>query len=373
MEYVSGRRTILVDVPGQKRPVPLRYIFARKRNLHPLFRDPDAGPGAPKGLLGYRGDGIPQPDGKGKKKKKKGFDKGNNDVDVGVLPRGLQANPVLKDAANAILSKVTKTIDKRKQRDRIRAAAGEPSFSSFRGGMSPREERRQKERLLKSELRREVPSLSFLLTSLRRKKLLPAIFFIFSRAGCEEAARNAYQTMSGPRDPSRMLDVELEQFDVSQGKRQRRNQGYDAEGLETDGDGRLFRSKGALDLLDSILDDDSSMSLDEQPHEDRSPLWPDNWEFYSKAGLLSLDEVKETAYRISVFNEQNPEIAFDDEISEQFMFGIGSHHAGLLPAHKSFVEILFRRQLLKAVFATETLAAGINMPARTTGKKDKCM
>ena len=36
------------------------------------------------------------------------------------------------------------------------------------------------------------------------------------------------------------------------------------------------------------------------------------------------------------------------------------------PAHKTFVEMLFRDQLMKVVFATETLAAGINMPARTT-------
>ncbi len=40
--------------------------------------------------------------------------------------------------------------------------------------------------------------------------------------------------------------------------------------------------------------------------------------------------------------------------------------AGQLPAHKAFVETLFRAQLMKIVFATETLAAGINMPARTT-------
>ncbi|MDL9979838.1 DEAD/DEAH box helicase [Microbacterium sp. ASV49] len=45
--------------------------------------------------------------------------------------------------------------------------------------------------------------------------------------------------------------------------------------------------------------------------------------------------------------------------------GIAAHHAGLLPAFKEVVEELFRLKLLKAVFATETLALGINMPART--------
>ena len=45
--------------------------------------------------------------------------------------------------------------------------------------------------------------------------------------------------------------------------------------------------------------------------------------------------------------------------------GIGFHHAGLLPILKQLVEILFARGLMEVVFATDTLALGINMPART--------
>jgi len=45
--------------------------------------------------------------------------------------------------------------------------------------------------------------------------------------------------------------------------------------------------------------------------------------------------------------------------------GIAAHHAGLLPSFKNAVEELFQRGLIKIVFATETLALGINMPART--------
>ncbi|MFT4081576.1 MAG: DEAD/DEAH box helicase [Nocardioides sp.] len=45
--------------------------------------------------------------------------------------------------------------------------------------------------------------------------------------------------------------------------------------------------------------------------------------------------------------------------------GVAAHHAGMLPAFKQVVEELFTRGLVKAVFATETLALGINMPART--------
>lgn len=45
--------------------------------------------------------------------------------------------------------------------------------------------------------------------------------------------------------------------------------------------------------------------------------------------------------------------------------GIAAHHAGLLPMFKETIEELFQRGLLKVVFATETLALGINMPAKT--------
>ncbi|MDO5034071.1 MAG: DEAD/DEAH box helicase [Actinomycetaceae bacterium] len=45
--------------------------------------------------------------------------------------------------------------------------------------------------------------------------------------------------------------------------------------------------------------------------------------------------------------------------------GVAAHHAGLLPIQKETVEKLFAAGLIKVVFATETLALGINMPART--------
>ena len=45
--------------------------------------------------------------------------------------------------------------------------------------------------------------------------------------------------------------------------------------------------------------------------------------------------------------------------------GVAAHHAGMLPAFKQIVEELYVRGLCKVVFATETLALGINMPART--------
>jgi ATP-dependent RNA helicase HelY len=45
--------------------------------------------------------------------------------------------------------------------------------------------------------------------------------------------------------------------------------------------------------------------------------------------------------------------------------GLGAHHAGLIPAFRQAVEDCFSSNLLRVVFATETLSLGINMPART--------
>ncbi|KAH9825135.1 NUC185 domain-containing protein [Melampsora americana] len=45
--------------------------------------------------------------------------------------------------------------------------------------------------------------------------------------------------------------------------------------------------------------------------------------------------------------------------------GVGVHHGGLLPIVKELVEILFTRGLVKVLFATETFAMGVNMPARS--------
>ena len=50
---------------------------------------------------------------------------------------------------------------------------------------------------------------------------------------------------------------------------------------------------------------------------------------------------------------------------EGLLRGLAAHHAGLLPIFKEVVEKLFAQGLVKAVFATETLALGVNMPARS--------
>ena len=54
-----------------------------------------------------------------------------------------------------------------------------------------------------------------------------------------------------------------------------------------------------------------------------------------------------------------------DRFAEGMIRGVAAHHAGQLPAFKECVEEAFVRGLVKVVFATETLALGINMPARS--------
>lgn len=122
----------------------------------------------------------------------------------------------------------------------------------------------------------EIPDPRFVMGELARRNMLPAIYFLFSRRGCEEAMKKARGTE-----------------------------------LITHAERALLRV-----AVDELVKD--SPNLLSHPH------------------LPYLYE------------------------------GLSVHHAGMLPSWKAVVEKLFQRGLLKVVFATETLAAGINMPARTT-------
>lgn len=53
------------------------------------------------------------------------------------------------------------------------------------------------------------------------------------------------------------------------------------------------------------------------------------------------------------------------KLKQMLVRGVGVHHAGVLPKHKEVVEELFNRKLVPFVICTETLAAGINLPARS--------
>ena len=66
--------------------------------------------------------------------------------------------------------------------------------------------------------------------------------------------------------------------------------------------------------------------------------------------------------RLSEADRQVPQV---QQMRDLLKRGIGVHHGGLLPILKEVVEILFSRGLIKVLFATETFAMGVNMPART--------
>ncbi|WP_421658382.1 DEAD/DEAH box helicase [Leptothermofonsia sp. ETS-13] len=126
--------------------------------------------------------------------------------------------------------------------------------------------------------KQESPNLAYVLTQLQQRDMLPAIYFIFSRKGCDQAV------------------AEVSKLPLS---------------------------------------------------------------------LVSEDEAARLRTQVDEFLARNPEVGRVDQIEPLYQ-GIAAHHAGILPAWKALIEELFQQGLIKVVFATETLAAGINMPARTT-------
>jgi ATP-dependent RNA helicase HelY len=90
-----------------------------------------------------------------------------------------------------------------------------------------------------------------------------------------------------------------------------------------------------------------------------------------RSGLRLLEPAERAQVR-RIVEQRTADLAADDlnvlgywEWLEALERGVAAHHAGLIPAFKETVEDLFVRGLVKAVFATETLALGINMPARS--------
>lgn len=90
-----------------------------------------------------------------------------------------------------------------------------------------------------------------------------------------------------------------------------------------------------------------------------------------KAGLRLTSPQEEATIR-AVVEERTAAIPPEDldvlgywSWSQALARGVAAHHAGMLPVFKETVEDLFSRGLVKVVFATETLALGINMPARS--------
>ncbi|XP_022900243.2 exosome RNA helicase MTR4 [Onthophagus taurus] len=76
-----------------------------------------------------------------------------------------------------------------------------------------------------------------------------------------------------------------------------------------------------------------------------------------------VDEVFNNA--MDVLSDEDRHLPQVENLLPLLRRGIGIHHGGLLPILKETIEILFSEGLIKALFATETFAMGLNMPART--------
>ncbi|MCM1339748.1 MAG: DEAD/DEAH box helicase [Muribaculaceae bacterium] len=116
---------------------------------------------------------------------------------------------------------------------------------------------------------------------------------------------------------------------------------------------QIIRNLAENDMLPAIYFTFSRKKCDEQ------------MEKCSGLGLNTKAEQIKIKEFIDEFIAENPHLYGNKHI-EYLIQGVASHHAGLLPAWKNLVEKLFQQGLIKVVFATETLAAGINMPARST-------
>ncbi len=80
--------------------------------------------------------------------------------------------------------------------------------------------------------------------------------------------------------------------------------------------------------------------------------------------LISGNQKKEIEQFLDGHKEKLVEGA-GSKLRQMLLRGVGVHHAGVLPMHKEIIEELFLRKLVPFVVCTETLAAGINLPARS--------
>ncbi|GER32299.1 helicase [Striga asiatica] len=111
-------------------------------------------------------------------------------------------------------------------------------------------------------------------------------------------------------------------------------------------------------------------------HLKAKDMLPAVWFIFSRKGcdasvqyledfnLLDECEITEVELALKRFRLKYPDAVRESSV-KGLLRGVAAHHAGCLPLWKSFIEELFQKGLVKVVFATETLAAGINMPART--------
>ncbi|KAM7541695.1 hypothetical protein Aperf_G00000012091 [Anoplocephala perfoliata] len=128
----------------------------------------------------------------------------------------------------------------------------------------------------------------------------------------------------------------------------------------------VMRTLHCSRLIKWVMDNDllplivfSFSKKDCQYHANKLP----NIEFTNEREKAAVDAIISSALEsLSVEDREIPQI---DEMLPFLRRGIGVHHGGLLPILRELIEILFSEGYLKILFATETFAMGLNMPART--------
>jgi superfamily II RNA helicase len=129
-----------------------------------------------------------------------------------------------------------------------------------------------------------------------------------------------------------------------------------------------FRSPRRSELLMSLERDDllpvivfifSRAACDDAVHQCRR----DGLLFTSPEERREIEIIAES--RLMGFSHDDLRALEYEDFIDCLRRGLAMHHAGMVPAFREIVEVCFERNLLAVVFATETLALGVNMPARS--------
>jgi len=123
---------------------------------------------------------------------------------------------------------------------------------------------------------------------------------------------------------------------------------------------------------DKLLTEHLVQMVSSQDEENRTPALvfafnrDECWELAEKLKGLPLISGGQKQQIEALLKERAGDLAegVGPKLKQMLLRGVGVHHAGVLPRHKQVVEDLFERKLVPFVCCTETLAAGINLPAR---------
>ena len=121
----------------------------------------------------------------------------------------------------------------------------------------------------------------------------------------------------------------------------------------------LLQALEREDLLPVIVFIFSRAACDDAVHQCRR----DGLLFTNPEDRQEIEEI--AASRMTGFSVDDLKALEYDDFVDCLRRGLAMHHAGMVPAFREIVEKCFERNLLAVVFATETLALGVNMPARS--------